>query len=217
MTQKQKKKSAEAIAPVPDRPVPPHVEAAVASFREHLATQPPGISIIRGKGGAVAIDTDPPGLKYGMVPIMEAVGTHHEAFFTGYLKQIILAAMPTKAEPDHAANVNAALGFIQGLKPRDEVEAALAAQMMATHNTAMTFARRLTNADTIPQQDSAINAYNKLTRTFTAQMEALKRYRSTGEQKVTVQHVTVSDGGQAIVGGTVTAGGGSSKKDDTTP
>jgi hypothetical protein len=31
-------------------------------------------------------------------------------------------------------------------------------------------------------------------------MEALKRYRTGGEQKVTVQYVTVTDGGQAIVG-----------------
>lgn len=31
-------------------------------------------------------------------------------------------------------------------------------------------------------------------------MEALKRYRSGGEQKVTVQHVSVNEGGQAIVG-----------------
>jgi hypothetical protein len=31
-------------------------------------------------------------------------------------------------------------------------------------------------------------------------LEALKRYRSGGEQKVTVQHVSVSEGGQAIVG-----------------
>jgi hypothetical protein len=32
------------------------------------------------------------------------------------------------------------------------------------------------------------------------QMEALKRYRTGGQQKVTVEHVTVNDGGQAIVG-----------------
>ncbi len=37
-------------------------------------------------------------------------------------------------------------------------------------------------------------------RTFTAQMEALKRYRTGGEQKVSVQHASVSAGGQAIVG-----------------
>ena len=32
------------------------------------------------------------------------------------------------------------------------------------------------------------------------QVEALKRYRTGGEQKVTVQHVTVNEGGQAIIG-----------------
>ena len=54
--------------------------------------------------------------------------------------------------------------------------------------------------ETIPQQDSAERAFNKLTRTFATQMEALKRYRTRGEQKVTLQHVSVAEGGQAIVG-----------------
>lgn len=51
------------------------------------------------------------------------------------------------------------------------------------------------------EQDSAERTLNKLTRTFCAQMETLKKYRG-GEQKITVQHqhVTVNDGGQAIVG-----------------
>jgi len=31
-------------------------------------------------------------------------------------------------------------------------------------------------------------------------MEALKRYRTGGQQKVTVEHVHVHEGGQAIVG-----------------
>ena len=38
-----------------------------------------------------------------------------------------------------------------------------------------------------------------------------------GEQKVTVTHVSVSDGGQAIVGNVTTGGGGIPKKEDTTP
>jgi len=64
----------------------------------------------------------------------------------------------------------------------------------------MTFTRRLAHVETIPQQDSAERALNKLARTYGSQMEALKRYRTGGEQKVTVQHVSVSEGGQAIVG-----------------
>jgi hypothetical protein len=31
-------------------------------------------------------------------------------------------------------------------------------------------------------------------------MDALQKYRSGGEQRITVQHVTVNDGGQAVVG-----------------
>jgi len=34
----------------------------------------------------------------------------------------------------------------------------------------------------IPQQDSAERAFNKLARTFAAQVETLKRYRGGGEQ-----------------------------------
>jgi hypothetical protein len=92
------------------------------------------------------------------------------------------------------------LAVVKGVEPRDQIEALLAAQMAAVHMASMTLARRLAHVDNIPQRDSASNAFNKLTRTFAAQVEALKRYRSGGEQKMTVQHVHVADGGQAIVG-----------------
>jgi hypothetical protein len=38
-----------------------------------------------------------------------------------------------------------------------------------------------------------------------------ERYRSTGEQSIRVQHVTVNEGGQAIVGNVKTGGGGNPK------
>jgi hypothetical protein len=51
------------------------------------------------------------------------------------------------------------------------------------------------------------------------QMEALKRYRTGGEQKVTVQHVSVNEGGQAIVGNVNQAASGTAaeKPVTTTP
>jgi hypothetical protein len=51
------------------------------------------------------------------------------------------------------------------------------------YRASMTFARRLAQVDNIPQQDSAERAFNKLTRTFAAQMSALKEYRSKGRAK----------------------------------
>src|SRR5262249_3645802 len=47
-----------------------------------------------------------------------------------------------------------------------------------------------------------------LIRTFAAQTEALQRYRGKGQQKVTVEHVHVHTGGQAIVGAVSQSGGG---------
>ncbi len=80
--------------------------------------------------------------------------------------------------------------------------------LAAVHMATMTFARRLGNVENIQQQDSAERAFNKLARTFAAQMEALRKYRTGGEQKVTVKHVTVNEGGQAIVGNVSRGPGG---------
>ena len=81
----------------------------------------------------------------------------------------------------------------------------------------MTAARRLAKVETIQQQDSASNMFNKCARTFAVQVEALKKYRSTGEQSIKVQHVTVNDGGQAVVTSTMQTGGGGYEKSDHQP
>ena len=102
---------------------------------------------------------------------------------------------------------------------RDQVEAMLASQMAAVHNATMTFASRLARVENIPQQDSAQTAFNKLARRCAAQVSALKDYRSRGEQKMTVQHVHVAEGGQAIVGNVSAPapGVGAHEKEDVRP
>ena len=54
-------------------------------------------------------------------------------------------------------------------------------------------------------------------RTFATQFEALKRYRSTGEQRMRIERVTVNDGGQAIVGNVTAGERGAGEKPRTTP
>ena len=90
------------------------------------------------------------------------------------------------------------------MQPKDQLDTMLAAQMAAVHMLTMNFAGRLASAVDLVQQDFAERTLNKLARTFAAQVETLKRYRSNGEQKVTVEHVTVN-GGQAIVGNVTSA------------
>jgi hypothetical protein len=136
---------------------------------------------------------------------------HDQEFIFGLTNELVNAASPGKELNEN--DLNYLLSMVRGIEPRDQLEAMLALQMSAIHNATMTFARRLALVETIPQQDSAERALNKLARTFTTQIEALKRYRSTGEQKVTVQHVTVNDGGQAVIGD-ITAREGNKKNEE---
>ena len=92
------------------------------------------------------------------------------------------------------------MSIVAGIEPRDQFETMLASQMAAVHMATMNAARLLKGSTTIPQQDANEKVFNKLARTFAAQVEALKRYRSKGEQRVYVERVNVESGGQAIVG-----------------
>ena len=137
---------------------------------------------------------------------MEALGTTELDFLNGLLKQ--LANTGSQGKSVDESGLNFMLAVVKGIEPEDQVESMLAAQMAAVHMATMTFARRLAHVETLPQQDSAERAFNKLARTFAAQVEALKRYRTGGEQKVTVEHVHVHRGGQAIVGNVAHGPGG---------
>lgn len=165
------------------------------SHRERAKSTTPAPRI---KVDGNSVEIDHPDIGYGAVMMADAMGTTSWTFASKIQNQLI-NALSIGREIDQDA-VNFGLAVIAGIKPRDELETMLAAQMAAIHCATMTFARRLNHVETIPQQDSAERALNKLARTFTTQLEALKRYRTGGEQKVTVHHVTVNEGGQAIVG-----------------
>ena len=103
---------------------------------------------------------------------------------------------------------NHVMALLNGIQPKDEIEGMLAVQMIAVHNAAMEMLKTaMITGQTFAGEDAGINRATKMLRTFTMQMEAMKRYRSGGEQKVTVQHVHVNEGGQAIVGTVSTQGG----------
>ncbi len=165
--------------------------------------------------GVAQILPDHPDFAVRHILLMEALGTTDLDFLNGLLKQLANAGSQGKSVDE--SGLNFMLAVIKGVEPKDQVEAMLAAQMAAVHNATMTFARRLNHVENIPQQDSAERAFNKLCRTFAAQVEALKRYRTGGEQKVTVEHVTVNKGGQAIVGNVTQGGRGPSEKREKTP
>lgn len=139
---------------------------------------------------------------YGL--LAEALGTASQDFVSELIQQ--LANTGSRGPQVDPAVLNFMLDVVKGVKPKDQLEAMLAAQMAVVHWRFMAFGMQLNQVKSLPQQNSAESAFNKLARTFTTQMEALKRYRTGGEQKVTVQHVSVGEGGQAIVGNVTQAG-----------
>ncbi len=102
----------------------------------------------------------------------------------------------------------ATLAAMMGIAPRDEVEGMLAAQMIAAHNASMEcFRRAMIGEQSFEGRKENLTQANKLSRTYTMLLDALNRHRGKGQQRVTVEHVHVHQGGQAIVGA-VQAGGG---------
>jgi len=94
-----------------------------------------------------------------------------------------------------------------GIETRDTVEDLLAVQMLALHNAALDCTRRAMiqgQPSEVRREELALAA--KASRAFAQLVDTLDRRRRGGEQKVTVEHVHVHAGGQAVVG-TVEVGG----------
>ncbi|WP_171206132.1 hypothetical protein [Ruegeria sp. HKCCA0235A] len=141
---------------------------------------------------------------------MHELGTADYRFFEGVMDQVATLGQQDSSVSETASNF--VMSVVAGVKPQDEIEAMLAIQMGAIHQATMLMARRLNHVKTLPQQDSAEQALNKLARTFTSQVETLKKYRSKANQTVRVERVEVKEGGQAIVGNIHSGGLGDDKK-----
>ncbi|NOD90987.1 MULTISPECIES: hypothetical protein [unclassified Ruegeria] len=141
---------------------------------------------------------------------MHELGTADYRFFEGVMDQVATLGQQDSSVSETASNF--VMSVVAGVRPRDEIEAMLAIQMGAIHQATMMMARRLNHVKSLPQQDSAERALNKLARTFTSQVETLKRYRSKADQTVRVERVEVKEGGQAIVGNVQNGGGVNDKK-----
>lgn len=164
---------------------------------------------VTGSNTSITPDHAEPGM--AALLLLDALATGDPLFAEGLLLQLSHVARTGKELT--ANDVNTMLATVHAIGPRDPTEALLASQMAAIHQATMTAARRLNQVETITQQDSASNMLAKLARTFTAQVEALKRYRSSGEQnvRVTHQHVNVN-ANQAIVG--INPGGGGTHENE---
>jgi hypothetical protein len=132
--------------------------------------------------------------------LKEAFATVSRDFIDASLSQLIMAARLPGGGLSETA-VNAALAFVEGAKPRDEVEAALVIQMAATHSATMAVIRRVGSGSGGDRSLAVVaSAASRLLRAYATQVETLRRLRNGGSQFVRVEHVHVAEGAQAVVG-----------------
>jgi hypothetical protein len=125
------------------------------------------------------------------------------------LRHCFKVLKPNEASDNYSGNDERMflVAAVSEIKPRDGVERMLAVQMAATHVALVRAGRWMATADNLAQSQAHTNGFTKLARTYTTQMEALRKHRNGGKQTVTVQHVNVEDGGRAIVGNVQTGEG----------
>jgi hypothetical protein len=172
--------------PDPDKPT------AIAAPTRTSAAAAPRLKL-SSRGFAI----DHPDPELGEQLMADALGVSDRDAMHGILRQLVRASVNGR-KPD-AVSLAFMIAMMESIRPRDAIEAMLVAQMVSVHVTAMRCAHHLAGAEDVVQE-SAGRALGRLARTFSAQIEALNRHRSKGEPAVTVQNVSVRDGGNAIVG-----------------
>jgi hypothetical protein len=116
--------------------------------------------------------------------------------------------MKNSSPEERDKQLGATVAALMGIGPRDELEGMMAAQLVAAHNAAMECYRRaMIGEQSFEGRRENLTQANKLSRTYAALVEALNRHRGKGQQKVTVEHVHVHAGGQAVVGAVAAEGG----------
>lgn len=167
----------------------------------------PKLKHVEGKTqGSIAVSHPHPDAKGWKEAFLNVLGTNSDAF--GDMLSAQLAACKATSATDGRVGLEQGLAFMAGVQPTDELQAALGAQMFATHCASMELSRRMMASETIQQMEAYGTLATKLARTFTAQAEALAKLRSGGKQQVEVRYVYVDARGSQNVIGDLTGGGG---------
>ena len=121
-------------------------------------------------------------------------------------------------EVERGRQLSATIAALGGIEPRDELEGMLAAQLLAAHNAAMECYRRaMIGEQTFEGRKENLNQANRLSRTWATLLQAMNKHRGRGQQKVTVEHIHIHDGGKAIVGSVAHPGGGATSETEEQP
>jgi|GEM_PF-3191620 len=150
-----------------------------------------------GKATLTQAETDP--MEYAL-SLFDTTGAENPNTAL-YLVNQLRSILPNKMD---AQGLNAAADLMSSIQPQGPMEGMLAAQMVACHTMAMTFAQRAMSTNQPDKEmESNLNRSTKMMRLFSQHMDTLHKIRNKGQQTIQVQHVHLDGVQQAIVGNNV--------------
>ncbi len=182
--------------PMPENLIP-HVEKARARHNRRHAN--PGVEAqVEKMTGAYALSSPHSDREAWEVMVSDALGTRSKATAMVFLTQLTeLCSKVWQTDVDEAGGgswypdpdeLNMILNIVAGVKPRNEMQAALAAQMVAVHLMTMKASKAALEGWGMDPRTAA--TAGKLARTFVMQMDALAKAKGkrTTRQTIKVSH-----------------------------
>ena len=186
----------------------------ITSTETGLPRRAPRLKVIKD-GDREVVSFDDTERAVARAELAKALASENVDFCVEIVERIAKATSSGDMPDEHAANF--VLSVIAEGEPRDVFETMQFSQIGTLHLVVMDAARQYRRATTTTERHIALNDLNKAARTFSTQLLALKNYRAGSPQTVTVQNVSVSDGGQAIVGNVTAAPRGTPSAADPPP
>ena len=172
--------------------------------------RPPEGKVLRGCGEAILPDLEPGGLSREQrsleIAIVDTLENPSMANLGASQLRLEAVAKLGIMQP--------AIDAVESAQAANSLEKMLCHQMTALHHVGMDMLARGAGAGALRQPEDALRIkYAGMAArcfdTYREGMLALLKFKTGGKQTVVVQHVTVTDGGQAVVAGSIQKSGGS--------
>lgn len=149
--------------------------------------------------------------------ILNTTGAANSTVGMQLFNNLAKAMVPANAGVEEiSSQMGTVAQLMQAFAPQDEYEGQLISQLVILHEHSMEWLGKAMRTERVDFANVYLNGASKLLTRHHETLDTLLKYRRRGEQRMTVEHVHVHNGGQAIVG-TITTGGGMNQKFEEGP
>lgn len=154
-------------------------------------TPPQPMNVVAGDGGELDVDM--------MTRLVGEINTDNETQVKATLTNTVCRLARMTPGEDDQARLNQAIGLMLAVKPTNDLELTLAAQMGAIHELTLHAAVKAKQARHLDHYQSYSNQVVRLSRVFMEQLTALQKLRGQGFRSIHLAPVSGQNpAGQAV-------------------